>query len=140
MNYNEKLESLAKELDATVNHAVEVMEEYIATAIEQEVMNAIDELNDFEQMLLLFSLIEEMKQEAKQEEEEIVKAFEKARQDLQPKPQHRQEKIEEEEIVKAFEKARQDLQPKPQPKQEKIDEEEIVKAFIQAFQDLQSKL
>ena len=38
MNYNEKLESLAKEFDATVNHAVEVMEEYVATAIEQEVM------------------------------------------------------------------------------------------------------
>ena len=45
MNYNEKLESLAKEFDATVNHAVEVMEQYIATAIEKEVMDAIDKLS-----------------------------------------------------------------------------------------------
>lgn len=113
MNYNEKLESLSKELEATVNHAVEVMEEYVATAIEQEVMNAIDEINDFENMLLLFDMLDEMEQEAKKDEEDIVKAFAKAR---------------------------QDLQPKPQPKQENKDEEEIVKAFMQALQDLNSKM
>ena len=44
MNYNTKLESLAKEFEATMNHASEVMDEIVATAIEQAVMEAIDEL------------------------------------------------------------------------------------------------
>ena len=85
MNYNEKLESLAKELDATVNHAVEVMEEYMATAIEKEIMDAIDELNDFEQMLLLSTLLDEMEQEARKNEEDIFESFIQAMRDIESK-------------------------------------------------------
>jgi hypothetical protein len=64
MNYNEeKLESLAKEFSATVNHAVEVMEEYMATAIEQEIMNAIDKLSQGgKEMLLVFAMLDELTQ------------------------------------------------------------------------------
>ena len=71
MNYNEKLESLAKEFDATVNHAVEVMEQYIATAIEKEVMDAIDKLSQEEkEMLLVFTMLDELMQyQPKQEPE-----------------------------------------------------------------------
>ena len=65
MNYNEKLESLAKELDATVNHAVEVMEEYIATAIEQEVMNAIDKISH---EVLVFAMLDELTQSQPKQE------------------------------------------------------------------------
>ena len=71
MNYNEKLESLAKELEATVNHAVEVMEQYIATAIEKEIMDAIDKLSQEEkEMLLVFTMLDELMQyQPKQEPE-----------------------------------------------------------------------
>ena len=71
MNYNEKLESLAKEFDATVNHAVEVMEQYIATAIEKEVMDAIENLSQEEkEMLLVFTMLDELMQyQPKQEPE-----------------------------------------------------------------------
>lgn len=75
MNYNEKLESLAKEFDATVNHAVEVMEQYIATAVEKEVMDAIDRLSPEEkEMLLVFTMLDELMQsqpEPEPEEDDI---------------------------------------------------------------------
>ena len=71
MNYNEKLESLAKEFDATVNHAVEVMEQYIATAIEKEVMDAIDRLSPEEkEMLLVFTMLDELMQSQPEPEPE----------------------------------------------------------------------
>ena len=71
MNYNEKLESLAKELDATVNHAVEVMNEIVATAIEKEVMDAINRLSPEEQeMLLVFTMLDELMQSQPEQEPE----------------------------------------------------------------------
>ena len=71
MNYNEKLENLAKEFDATVNHAVEVMEQYIATAIEKEVMDAIDRLSPEEkEMLLVFTMLDELIQSQPEPEPE----------------------------------------------------------------------
>lgn len=70
MNYNEKLESLAKELEATVNHAVEVMEEYMETAIEQEVMEAIDKLSQGgKEMLLAFAMLDELTQSQPEQQE-----------------------------------------------------------------------
>jgi hypothetical protein len=71
MNYNEKLESLAKEFDATVNHAVEVMEQYIATAVEKEVMDAINRLSPEEkEMLLVFTMLDELMQSQPEPEPE----------------------------------------------------------------------
>lgn len=52
-----KLELLAKEYNATMAHAEEVLNEYIATAIEEAVMNAIDKLDDNQKMLLLIALL-----------------------------------------------------------------------------------
>jgi hypothetical protein len=54
-----KLELLAKEYNATMAHAEEVLNEYIATAIEEAVMNAIDKLDDNQKMLLLIALLED---------------------------------------------------------------------------------
>lgn len=71
MNYNEKLESLAKEFDATVNHAVEVMEEYIATAVEKEVMDAINNLSQEEKEILsVFIMLDELTQPQPEQEPE----------------------------------------------------------------------
>lgn len=71
MNYNEKLESLAKEFDTTVNHAVEVMEQYIATAVEKEVMDAINRLSPEEkEMLLVFTMLDELMQSQPEPEPE----------------------------------------------------------------------
>lgn len=67
MNYNEKLESLAKELEATVNHAVEVIKEYVATAIEQEVMDAIDKISP---EVLIFVMLDELTQSQPEQEPE----------------------------------------------------------------------
>lgn len=71
MNYNEKLESLAKEFDATVNHAVEVMNEIVATAIEKEIMDAIENLSQEEkEMLLVFTMLDELMQSQPEQEPE----------------------------------------------------------------------
>lgn len=75
MNYNEeKLESLAKEFGATVNHAVEVMEKYMQTAIEQEIMNAIDKLSQGgKEMLLVFAMLDELTQSQPEQQEQQEK-------------------------------------------------------------------
>jgi hypothetical protein len=77
MNYNKKLESLSKEFEATMNHASEVMDEIIATAIEQILMEAIDNLSDAEKMALLLDvLVAEMENnQPKQKDDELVELF-----------------------------------------------------------------
>lgn len=52
-----KLESLSLELKATMKHAEDVLNEYIATAFEKAVMDAIDKLDDNQKMLLLMALL-----------------------------------------------------------------------------------
>lgn len=99
MNYNEKLESLAKELDATVNHAVEVMEEYIATAIEKEVMDAIDKLSQEEkEMLLVFTMLDELTQSQPEEPEkdDIWEMFYKEAMEQMEQEQLKQKQFQEE--------------------------------------------
>lgn len=54
-----KLELLSMELKATMEHAEEVLNEYIATAVEKAVMEAIDKLDDNQKMLLLIALLED---------------------------------------------------------------------------------
>lgn len=77
MNYELKLALLANELKATVKHADEVFNEYIATAVEKATMEAIDELSDEEKALLYIGLMMEGKievqpePEPKEEESEI---------------------------------------------------------------------
>ena len=57
MNYDQKLESLAKEFEATMNHADEVMSEIIATAFEQAMVEAFNELTEEEQMAIVLGLL-----------------------------------------------------------------------------------
>lgn len=59
MDYDLKLALLANELKATSEHANEVFAEFIATAIEKEVMNAIDNLSDDDKVILLMLLMME---------------------------------------------------------------------------------
>ncbi len=47
MDYNKKLESLENEFDATMKHAVEVMNEYVATCIEKELVEALEAIEHF---------------------------------------------------------------------------------------------
>lgn len=54
-----KLELLSMELKATMEHAEEVLNEYIATAFEKAVMDAIDKLDDNQKALLLIALLED---------------------------------------------------------------------------------
>lgn len=59
MNYDLKLALLANELKATSEHANEVFAEFVATAIEKAVIDAIDNLSDDDKAILLMVLIME---------------------------------------------------------------------------------
>ena len=88
MNYNQKLTSLANEFEATMNHADEVMNEIIATAFEQAMVEAFNELTPDEQMALIVGLlceqIDSIAEEVDSITEEltaVVEAIEKAAQE-----------------------------------------------------------
>ena len=82
MNYNQKLTSLANEFEATMNHADEVMNEIIATALEQAMVEAFNELTPDEQMALIVGLLCEQVEESIAEElTAVVDAIEKAAQE-----------------------------------------------------------
>ena len=82
MNYNQKLTSLANEFEATMNHADEVMNEIIATAFEQAMVEAFNELTPDEQMALIIGLLCEQVEESIAEElTAVVDAIEKAEQE-----------------------------------------------------------
>lgn len=106
MNYNEKLESLAKEFDATVNHAVEVMNEIVATAIEKEVMDAIDKLSPEEkEMLSVFIMLDELTQyqpEQEPEKDDIWTKFCKEEMEQMKQEQLMQKEITEEMLKYLF--------------------------------------
>lgn len=108
MNYNEKLESLAKEFDATVNHAVEVMEEFMATAIEKEVMDAINRLSPEEkEMLLVFTMLDELMRsqpepEPEPEKDDICAMFYKEAMEQMKQEQLMQKQITEEMLKHLF--------------------------------------
>ena len=82
MKYNQKLTSLAQEYEATMNHANEVMNEIIATALEQAMVEAFNELTPDEQMALIVGLLCEQVEESIAEElTAVVEAIEKAAQE-----------------------------------------------------------
>ena len=82
MNYNQKLTSLANEYEATMNHANEVMNEIIATAFEQAMVEAFNELSPAEQMALIFALLcEKVEDSIAEELTAVVEAIEKAAQE-----------------------------------------------------------
>lgn len=82
MNYNQKLTSLAQEYEATMNHANEVMNEIIATALEQAMVEAFNELSPAEQMALIVGLLcEQVEDRIADELTAVVEAIEKAAQE-----------------------------------------------------------
>lgn len=82
MNYNQKLTSLANEFEATMNHADEVMNEIIATAFEQAMVEAFNELTPEEQMALIVGLLcEQVEDTIAEELTAVVEAIEKAAQE-----------------------------------------------------------
>ena len=82
MNYNQKLTSLANELDATMNHANEIMNEIVATAFEQAMVEVFNELSPDEQMALIFALLcEQVEDRIAEELTAVVDAIEKAEQE-----------------------------------------------------------
>ena len=82
MNYNQKLTSLANEYEATMNHANEVMNEIIATAFEQAMMKAFNELSPAEQMALIVALLcEKVEDRIAEELTAVVDAIERAAQE-----------------------------------------------------------
>lgn len=79
MNYNQKLTSLANEFEATMNHADEVMNEIIATALEQAMVEAFNELTPEEQMALIVGLLcEQVEDTIAEELTAVVEAIEQA--------------------------------------------------------------
>ena len=86
MNYNQKLTSLANEFEATMNHANEVMNEIIATAFEQAMVEAFNELSPAEQMALIVGLLcEQVEDRIADELTAVVEAIEKAAQEEEMK-------------------------------------------------------
>lgn len=82
MNYNQKLTSLANEFEATMNHADEVMNEIIATAFEQAMVEAFNELTPEEQMALIVGLLcEQVEDSIAEELTAVVEAIERAAQE-----------------------------------------------------------
>ena len=82
MNYNQKLTSLANEFEATMNHADEVFNEFVATAFEQAMVEAFNELTPDEQMALIFGLLcEQVEDSIAEELTAVVDAIEKAAQE-----------------------------------------------------------
>lgn len=82
MNYNQKLTSLTNEFEATMNHADEVMNEIIATAFEQAMVEAFNELTPDEQMALIVGLLcEQVEDCIAAELTAVVEAIERAAQE-----------------------------------------------------------
>lgn len=57
MDANKKLEMLELEFGLTINHAAEVLEEYVNTLTEKILVNAFDELSEEDQKLVLIGLL-----------------------------------------------------------------------------------
>lgn len=100
MNYNQKLTSLAQEYEATMNHANEVMNEIIETALVQAMMEAFNELTPEEQMALIVGLLCEQVEESIAEElTAVVEAIERAAQEEEMRRYEEERKREFEKLT-----------------------------------------
>ncbi len=57
MDANKKLEILETEFNSTINHAAEVLEEYVNTMTEKILVDAFNELSVEDQMLVLLGMV-----------------------------------------------------------------------------------
>jgi hypothetical protein len=100
MNYNQKLTSLANEFEATMNHANEVMNEIMATAFEQAMVEAFNELSPVEQMALIVGLLcEQVEDRIADELTAVVDAIEKAEQEEEMRRYEEERKREFEKLT-----------------------------------------
>lgn len=56
--YNKKLELLKEELEITMVHAEDILNEYIDTVIKQEMFNIFNKMSDEEKLKLIFTHID----------------------------------------------------------------------------------
>lgn len=89
-NNNLKLTALANEFKATMNHAEEVFNEYMEAAIEQAVMEALDNMSDADKMILALGLM------TGAVEDKIIFDLEKLLSDEDPSKEESKEDVEEE--------------------------------------------
>ena len=79
---SKRLEELAREYNATVEHANDVLNEFVETAIEQAMIEAFNELSPAEQMALIVGLLcEQVENNIEDELTALVEAIEKAAQE-----------------------------------------------------------
>ena len=113
MNYNQKLTSLANEFEATMNHANEVMNEIVATAFEQAMVEAFNELTPEEQMALIVGLLcEQVEDRIAEELTAVVDAIERA---AQEEEMRRYEEERKREFAKLTGMHRTVVTPQPEP-------------------------
>jgi hypothetical protein len=114
MNYNQKLTSLAQEYEATMNHANEVMNEIIATAFEQAMVEAFNELTPDEQMALIVGLLcEQVEDRIAEELTAVVDAIEKAEQEEEMRRYEEERKREFEKLTGIQKNGRVYRSPEP---------------------------
>ena len=114
MNYNQKLTSLANEYEATMNHADEVFNEFIATALEQAMVEAFNELTPDEQMALIVGLLCEQVEESIAEElTAVVEAIERAAQEEEMRRYEEERKREFEKLTGIQKNGRVYRSPEP---------------------------
>ena len=114
MNYNQKLTSLANEFEATMNHADEVMNEIIATAFEQAMVEAFNELTPEEQMALIVGLLcEQVEDSIAEELTAVVEAIEKAAQEEEMRRYEEERKREFEKLTGIQKNGRVYRSPEP---------------------------
>ena len=114
MNYNQKLTSLANEFEATMNHADEVMNEIIATAFEQAMVEAFNELTPDEQMALIIGLLcEQVEDRIAEELTAVVDAIEKAAQEEEMRRYEEERKREFEKLTGIQKNGRVYRSPEP---------------------------
>ena len=75
MDANKKLALLANEFNSTIDHAAEVLEEYVNTMTEKILVDAFNELSVEDQMLVLLGMICEIQPEPKVDENKNVFDF-----------------------------------------------------------------
>ena len=102
MDTNKKLEMLELELGLTINHAAEVLEEYVNTMTEKILVDAFNNLKAEDQMSIILELLAETQQDLLDEdsvEAAIEEAFKNIAKNLNPilKEQERRERLKEHE-------------------------------------------
>ena len=75
MDANKKLEMLELELSLTIDHATEVLEEYVNTLTEKILVDAFNELSVEDQMLVLLGLVCEIQPEPEVDDNKNVFDF-----------------------------------------------------------------